>query len=787
MPPVSPALSRLTIPAFAVWLIGLSVLPPSATRIDTWPVAGWLLAGWIAFIAFAWFRGSTVRLGGGRDLGLLAFAGVTIASAWASPWRGGSLAAALGVAAGIALLYGLVREFRGGRKAQGNIAFDFAAVAVVAAGLLFWIWPALSTGFAAGSRLALRNDYPFGHVNYTAGAALLATSWLAAGAFAHRERARGWRAGGALLAAALLVSSGSRAGVVALMGGIGLVLLALWIQRGRRRRDATIGIGVMLLVAVVGVSTNERLRVFVTEGRWSEPAATSNTQRQALAAAAIELGGSHGLLGPGPGTVPLTYPEIAGRSPRVGAPDATLQVHSAPLQVWATTGPAGAGALLVLVATLIPVLIRPFRATASMPESVLAAGALAYGSFALTDHQFDVPFIAVLVIAHLARLLAPVAQNIPAPVTISNRRRLVTALIAVALAGPFFQRTRDVAARATFAGALHAYDTNQPVAAQRALVRAGRFAPWDRFYAEAAAAWQWETTPRRSEAASTLRGALTDAAPWPSEFALYNLAWLELELGQPDAAAHFAAAARIAPHRRGVHLGYALARLRTDDAVGAVRALARECLSDPSIVTELWWQEPAMHALIPAVRISIEQQADQLAATLRTGDERTRLQGMATLIAWWLQPDQRTPSGLSDAIGTAVSPALRQLDSAPARGSGPWPGMDRWGSLGSSWAMGQPADSLNARAASELATRLARSVDFTTFVTAPITDAPAWRRAERTLRRGYRVIMRHPDAAVAADVPVFERNLLVAPFAADLFPLRGWIPGGAWHDAGLLP
>lgn len=81
-----------------------------------------------------------------------AFAGVTIASAWASPWRGGSLAAALGVAAGIALLYGLVREFRGGRKAQGNIAFDFAAVAVVAAGLL-WIWPALSAGFATGSRL----------------------------------------------------------------------------------------------------------------------------------------------------------------------------------------------------------------------------------------------------------------------------------------------------------------------------------------------------------------------------------------------------------------------------------------------------------------------------------------------------------------------------------------------------------------------------------------------------------------------------------------------------------
>ena len=176
MPPVPSAPTRLAPLALAAWVVGLSVLPPSATRIDTWPAAGWLLAGWIAALVLGIRQARSLRLGARREFALVAFGLATVVSAWASPWRGGSLAAAAGTLAGIAGLYALVGGFRGLTRERLGAALDFGAVGVVAAGLLFWLWPTVSEGFANVGSLALRNDFPFGHVNYTAGAGLLAAT-----------------------------------------------------------------------------------------------------------------------------------------------------------------------------------------------------------------------------------------------------------------------------------------------------------------------------------------------------------------------------------------------------------------------------------------------------------------------------------------------------------------------------------------------------------------------------------------------------------------------------------
>jgi hypothetical protein len=783
MPPVHPALPRLAPLALAAWVVGLSILPPSATRIDTWPAAGWLFAGWLVMIGLGWMRAQTVRLGGRRDLALVAFGLITIASAWASPWRGGSLAASTGTVAGVALVYVLVSKFRRPEPERERLqaALDISAVSVIAAGLLFWIWPVVRTGFTNVGDLAFRNDFPFGHVNYTAGAALLAASWLAAGAIGAEASARRWRAAGAGLGVVLIVSSGSRAGVAAVAGGVGIFLISLWLRRGRRSRDAIVGAVLLLIVTGSAVLTNERLRSLVFEGRWSALAAASNTQRTALATAAIELGAGHGLLGPGPGTTPLAYGALAGKSALVGAPDGTLQV-------WATTGAAGALALALLIGAFLPAVFRALGPSAPLTQAALAAGLLAYAAFALTDHQLDVPFIAVFLLAHVARLAAPRATEVKPVSHAALPRKLVLAAVVIAIAGPVVYRSRDVAARAAFAGALHAHDSQQPVGAMRALGHAHRLAPWDRFYPESMAAWQWIDPATQTIAADALRLAIDPADPWPSEFALYNLAWLELQLGQGDATDHFAAAARLAPHRRGVHLGYALACLRRDDTLAAIRALARECLANPAIVSEAWWQEARFQALIPAVSVSIATQANQLAATLPDDAERNALRASASLIAWWLQPDQRSVEMIASTLAPEPAARLRSLASAPAKGTGLRPGADAWGLLAQAWATGTAPGSIAGRQAGELNTRLSASTDFLAFVTAPLGESAAsWRRAERTLRGGHRVIMRHPDSLVAADVPLFERNLLLAPHAAALFPTRGWIPGKAWHDAGLLP
>ncbi len=797
MPPVPSALPRLAPLVLAAWIVGLSVLPPSATRIDTWPAAGWLLAGWIAAMVVGLAQARTQRLGFRREFALVLFGLVALISAWASPWRGGSLAAVTGTLAGIAGLYALVGGFRGPARERLGAALDFSAVGVVAAGLLFWIWPAVSEGLAHVRTLAFRNDFPFGHVNYTAGAGLLAAAWLAASALRAEPAGKSWRFLGAGFAALLVISSGSRAGVAALAAGLGLFTMSLWLHRGRRGREAVLGAALVIVVGLGAVLSNERLRSLVTEGKWNAVAAASNTQRAALAAAAVELGSTHGLLGPGPGTTPLAYGALAGHSPYVGAPDGTLQLHSVPLQIWATTGVAGAAALLVLIAAFLPATVRALRATAPLGESAAAAGLLAYALFALTDHQLDVPFVQVFLLASVARLLAgessdPVTAPVPAKAsasTVAVRQEIAVALAVLALVAPVFQRTRDVAARAAFAGAVHAHDTRQPVSALRALGHAQMLAPWDRFYGETAAVWQWSDPATQGAATEALRPVVARPDPWPSEFALYNLAWLELQSAQPgsDAATHFAAAARLAPHRRGVHLGQALAALRRDDTLAAIRALARECLANPTIVTEAWWQEPTLQAMIPAVSASLTTQAGQLAAVLDNPAEGDALRAHAALIAWWLQPDPATAEAIATRLPADRAALLRALIAAPGRGAGVWPGANAWGLLGEAWATGAVPTSVAGREAAQLTTRLLASPDFLAFVSAPLGEASSWRRAERTLRGGHRVIMRHPDAPVAADVPVFERNLLLAPHTGTLFPARGWIPGHAWHEAGLLP
>ncbi|HSI08523.1 MAG TPA: hypothetical protein VK985_08020, partial [Rariglobus sp.] len=81
------------------------------------------------------------------------------------------------------------------------------------------------------------------------------------------------------------------------------------------------------------------------------------------------------------------------------------------------------------------------------------------------------------------------------------------------------------------------------------------------------------------------------------EYAHYNLGWLLLESDPAAAAGHFVKSARLAPQRGAVYLGLGLARIRTNDTDGAVRAFATEWLLDPATAWSPVWNQPPFAAL----------------------------------------------------------------------------------------------------------------------------------------------------------------------------------------------
>lgn len=759
--------------------MAVTLQTPSATRLDVWPWAVIASAGWLVFAVGALGLFATGRLAAPRPLlavALTLWILVVTVSAWNSPSSGGSLVTCLPTLGGLGLLWLMLNA---GRDPNAFLAMrtavDVAALAFIAVALFGWAQQALAAP-SISALLQGRNPVPFGHSVYTAGAALLVGSWLASSAVASHGFARGWRAAGVAGALLAIMSSASRAGVAAAAVTGSLVAVMWWWRRGRRLRDAVIGGGVLLIVGAIGLSTNVRLRDFVVRGQWSALAAASNDHRLAMADAGRALGASHGLFGPGPGTVPLAY--HAGNARVAHAPDGSLQVHSAPLQVWATTGPAGLLALAVLLAALTPAIARALRPSAAPDLQVLAAGVVGYGLFALTDHQFDLPFIAVLSVAHVAALLSAGPKATAGPPSLFLRAAVVV-IGGLALAGPVWYRAHDLAARAAFATAAKAHDTGDARAVQDALATAGRRAPWDRYYTEVAAAWSWERDPEFAR--RLLETVVTSEKVWPSEFATYNLAWLALARGDAgEAAVHFADAARLAPHRTGVLLGRALALAALGNLDGAGDAFARQLLSEPRSITLSLWEQPALHERRPVILARIRELATTLAGRTDDPGLRTRLRETAIVLAWWWEPDGEQRRSLLAGLSPATRAPLEALVHAPARGTGPWEGSTQWGLLAETWATGHPAVAAPDPWKPALEARLAATRDFRAFVTAPPTE-DVFRRAYRVGRGGYRVIMRHPASPEVFDFPVFEENLLLAPHLNALFPVRGWIPGSMWR------
>jgi len=759
----------------AVGALVLTLAHPSGTRQFTWPWHPLLCLLWLApVIALLADRTPWRQPGRVLTTGLLLLGAGTLAAAALSPFAALSLPRVWPTVGGIALFFWLhawVAEGDALKKRSWLVAgLAGSAVVVTVVSLLNWRWQ------SAGVSWLVRNDAPFGHSNYTAGAMLLGLPWLVYAAWrAHGIRRLAWGLAAVATGVAMLTTS-SRAAVLAL-GGTGAVAVALAVLRApwsRRTKGLIVVVACLLLAGAV--AGNPRLRELVRGGGWSDVARESNTQRSAMLAAGWQLGAEYPLLGWGPGSVPLAYPQV--RAALNGGVDNVLQLHNTPMQLWATLGIVGLAALGLIVGDVL----RRMSALVRTPEPIALTAALAllaYGCFALTDHQLDLPFFTASLAANLCLLGGASAGR---PVIGAWTRRTVTWLAMAALLVPCAQTGRDLAARFAYEQSLAALGENRLAEAVTYLERAAGRAPYDPYYRHqlagrllamrAASADPAERERLATTAAEHLRLSL--AAGCFTEFAHFNLAWLALESGAPRlAASHFRATLALAPHRSGAYLGLGLALRAQQENAAAVRAFALEWINDPAAATSPQWAHPELTIFRPSVAREAAAILDELAPNHPTATY------VNTLWRWW---DEGTP--LPSAAPTRETQDFVASLTALQQGRPLSPDIRTyaWGELLDTWQR-SPGD-FNRLAARDpafsatLARRAARhpAPEVHGFLTAGPEGEENLVMAIQSARTGYGVLALHPDGPVLTDLAVRTRPRMVSAFASTVFPARGWLP-----------
>ena len=541
----------------ALWAAGLgglaliTLVSPGATRMQAWPWSLALAAAVLAPALILILRAFDPR----RPLALpsrawtwalLIAAGGVIASALASPYRGPSLLWSAPLLGGLAFFFATFDWLHADaalsdRRREKLLAVLGASLALIAVtSLTLWMLWRSDGGFAEA--LAARNPYPLGHSNYTAGLALLLLPCAIGLVRRDDQASRITGLMGALLALALLFTSGSRGGIVGLaaMAAIGLRLAPL----PPRRRIVLAFVG--FVAGAVFIAANPRTRAVFERADPASAPNLSNVQRAAMATAGLRLGLDRPLLGWGPGATPLAYPRY--RAGLEGGVEFAGQLHSAPVQLWAELGAVGVIAALVLLGL----------AARGAPAQPAAAIALAgYAAFSVFDWQLDVPIFGFAV-ATLAALLA-------APRAAPASPNLTRAVGGIALA--------SLALIAAF----------------------GRRDPTPELNARALALTVERTPETDARAVALLRESL--ALNPDQEIAHSNLGWLLVTADPIAAEDHFRAAARLVPDKGGVYFGLGLAALNQARSDRAARAFALEGLNDPAFLASPYWREPAIAAL----------------------------------------------------------------------------------------------------------------------------------------------------------------------------------------------
>lgn len=770
----------------AVGVAALTSAYPSATRQYTWPWAPLLAMAWLtplaAIIGRLSFREQWTRPNSLLSAGLVLLSGVTVLSAALSPFVEHSLLRIWPTLSGVALffwLYDWLGESAGHTQVRSqflatNLSRFGALLAVLSA--LGWIWNNPTFSWST------RNDFPFGHSIYTAGAMLLVLPWLLYATVNAKGIPRaGWLVVSALGFIALFTTS-SRGGVIA-AGVVCVPAVVFVIFRATWSRQLKTGvIAAATFILVFAVWTNPRMRELTLGQGWSAASQESNVQRNAMLEAGAKLGATRPLLGWGPGTVPLTYPQIRHRLN--GGVDSVLQLHNTPAQLWATLGSGGIIALVILLAAVARRLWQIARSSSLAPITLTAtASLLGYGLFTLTDHQLDVPAMNALLVLNLALIFAD--EKTTQATAVSRATKWGFSLAAgIILLGPLFLTGRDLLARFAYDQSLILFEDERPVEALEYLETAAQRAPYDPYYRHQLAGRLLEQRTHAKDnaelakltAAATAQLEQSLRAGCLQEYAHFNLGWLALESTEPARAIpHFLATVQEAPHRGGAYFGLGVALRASGNEAAAIRAFALEWIADPVAFTAPFWESPNIAPLRPKISLEADTIIAELAATYPPA------QYVRELWQWWEHGTTPPAKGFNPETNafTQTLTALALHQPIPANAE-----PHRWAALLRAW---RALPSENAFAtlikndpsfAAALARRTVRHAppNWHGFLTAGLENEPHLLVNTKFSRTGYGVLALHPDGPVLSNLYVQQQNRLVATFTAGLFPVKGWLP-----------
>jgi O-antigen ligase len=594
-PSLSPGWSRLTN---AVALAGLAALAlitlasPGATRMYEWP---WSIAHDVVLLVPAvllvW-RAFDSR----RPLALpslcwcfLALGAVVavIGSALLSPYRASCLLWSAPLLSAVAVFFVAFDWLRAGPDtiAAKQIRLLTGAgifLAVIAlTSMVLWALN-LSPPFTASHLSDIRNPFPLGHSNYTAGIALLMLPCFASLAGRTRGATRaGWLVAAAL-ALASLFTSGSRGGLIGF--AVLVVVFIPTVTRALRLKLWMVILGGLLVVGAL-LYWNPRLRAMALPTPAGAEPNLSNVQRTAMLAAGLRIGEDRPILGWGPGATPLVFPRY--RAGLDGGAENVLQLHSLPAQLWAELGASG---LIVALALAGLALRAAWPSPNARPVLLALAG---YAVFSLTDWQLDVPVFA-FALALATAWLAPDASSV-SPL---SPRVLGGATVAVLV----------------LIGGLGRPDPTPDLNVQAlALAR----------------------EPAQVDHAIALLNESLALNP-DQEIAHFNLGWLLVVRDPAAAEQHFLAAAHLVPDKGGVYFGLGLARFNRDQRDGAVQAFALENLNDPLFLVSPWWRTTAFAGLRAETSRMVTRMADEIAQRAAAQNRRLAAEAhyTATLAAW---------------------------------------------------------------------------------------------------------------------------------------------------------
>lgn len=764
----------------------LTLAHPSATRQFTWPWVGLLALVWLvpfgSGLAAGVQRPSWQRPNTLLTVGLLLLAGTTVASAFASPFAPLSLLRIWPTLTGVVVFFWLhdwlAQPADSGRDRAQQLTRGIAGFGgiVTMVSIVSWRWRSV------GGAELVRNDVPFGHSTYTAGIMVLLLPWLLQATINSRGvRRLGW----ALIAVAgfaVLLSTSSRGGVMAvgIVGVIGsgcILVHAPWSGRAK-----TLAVGVIIGILLLAIFANPRLRELVRHGGWGESARESNAQRSAMIEAGRLMGESRPWTGWGPGTVPMAYPKFRGRLS--GGVDNVLQLHNTPAQLWATLGLGGVLALCLLAAAAMRRSWQIGKQPRPEPAALTAAASLlGYGLFSLTDHQLDLPAMNALLVLNLA-LFFQHEPGTKISAVGNSQRQLALLATGLVLVVPVALNIRDLAARFSDERALSLYETGKPAEGLIQLETAARRAPDDPYYRQQIAGRLLEERGRSPEPARQHRLANEAAAQLEQslstgcfeEFAQLNLGWLALENAEPlRAARHFLSAAREAPHRGGIYFGLGLALRDAGDETGAVHAFALEWLNDPGASTAPVWEWPDFAPLRP----KIEREAVALLTELAPNHPEAGY--VRELWRWWADGTPPAATGFNQETAAFIETlaALARHQAPPAAA-----GQYSWGKLFEQWKLPPDRADFGVLAGHDpgFAALLARRTalhpppDWHGFLTAGLENETGLLISSRAARTGYGVLTLHPNGPILTDLYVRQQNRLVSTFASTLFPAKGWLP-----------